>query len=56
MQVFLNTIDASYDGGGDWWFPYSTERTTSVAKSSRIEEAADGVFEVRDWKAVSLLP
>ena len=23
-QVFLNTIDASYDSGGDWWFPYST--------------------------------
>lgn len=24
VQVFLNTIDASYDSGGDWWFPYST--------------------------------
>lgn len=24
VQVFFNSIDASYDGGGDWWFPYST--------------------------------
>lgn len=24
VQVFLNTIDESYDSGGDWWFPYST--------------------------------
>lgn len=24
VQVFLNTIDAAYDSGGDWWFPYST--------------------------------
>ena len=24
VQVFFNSIDGSYDGGGDWWFPYST--------------------------------
>lgn len=24
VQVFFNSIDSSYDGGGDWWFPYST--------------------------------
>lgn len=24
VQVFFNSIDQSYDGGGDWWFPYST--------------------------------
>lgn len=24
VQVFFPSIDSSYDGGGDWWFPYST--------------------------------
>lgn len=24
VQVFFNSIDQAYDGGGDWWFPYST--------------------------------
>ena len=24
VQVFFNSIDSSYDGSGDWWFPYST--------------------------------
>lgn len=24
VQVFLHSVDSSYDGGGNWWFPYST--------------------------------
>ncbi|MGN0161108.1 MAG: phage baseplate assembly protein V [Lachnospiraceae bacterium] len=24
VQVFFNSMDSSYDNGGDWWFPYST--------------------------------
>lgn len=24
VQVFLHSVDKEYDGGGDWWFPYST--------------------------------
>lgn len=24
VQVHLNSVDASYDEGGNWWFPYST--------------------------------
>lgn len=24
VKVHLNSVDSSYDEGGDWWFPYST--------------------------------
>jgi hypothetical protein len=24
VQVFLTSVDQSYDSGGDWWFPFST--------------------------------
>lgn len=29
VQVFLNSVDESYDSGGNWWFPYSTAYSSS---------------------------
>lgn len=29
VQVHLTDVDSSYDGGGSWWFPYSTAYSSS---------------------------
>lgn len=29
VQVFLNSVDSSYDDSGNWWFPYSTAYSSS---------------------------
>lgn len=29
VQVFLTSVDSSYDDGGNWWFPYSTAYSSS---------------------------
>lgn len=29
VKVFFNSVDSEFDGGGDWWFPYSTAYSSS---------------------------